>query len=295
MARIRSIHPGLFTDEAFVGLSMPARMLLIGIWTDADDHGVFEWKPLSIKMRIFPADNIDVPALMEELAAANVVKRFELYGRSYGAVRNFCKYQRPKKPSYKHELPHELRTYVALKDAGSPPVPHQFPTSGEKPPQMEEEGGRREDVEDKKEGAGAPRAKSIKKDKKRAAPLPADFQPDWSAATAVGLSRNEAEREFLKFKNHSEANGRTCVNWQAAWRNWCITAAGYLKKPMKSTGPPTAVTITPKSRSWNAWKAHFRDAGMNSRASMMDQRATDGIPFTVPSEWPEGYEGQDAA
>src|SRR4051794_19179480 len=38
-ARIRSIHPRLFTDEAFVSCLPLARLLLLGIWTEADDHG----------------------------------------------------------------------------------------------------------------------------------------------------------------------------------------------------------------------------------------------------------------
>lgn len=135
MARIRSVHPGLFTDEAFVSLSMTARILLIGLWTEADDHGAFEWKPLSIKMRVFPADSVDVPALMKELAEADVIRQ---HG-NLGFVRNFCKYQRPKKPTYKHGLPDELRTYIACKPDGTEPVPHQESTGGENSALMERE------------------------------------------------------------------------------------------------------------------------------------------------------------
>jgi hypothetical protein len=29
-----------------------ARLLLIGIWSEADDRGVFEWKPATLKMRL---------------------------------------------------------------------------------------------------------------------------------------------------------------------------------------------------------------------------------------------------
>ena len=36
MSRIRSVHPELFTDEEFVELSMPARVLLIGLGTLAE-------------------------------------------------------------------------------------------------------------------------------------------------------------------------------------------------------------------------------------------------------------------
>lgn len=116
MARIRSVHPGLFTDEQYVALSMTARVLLPGIWTEADDHGVFEWKPLTLKMKIFPADNVDVGALLDELSNADVVKKFTVDGKDYGAVRNFCRWQRPKKPVYVFELPDEMKIYIGFEE-----------------------------------------------------------------------------------------------------------------------------------------------------------------------------------
>jgi len=112
MARIRSVHPGLFTDEAFVSVSMAARILLIGLWTEADDGGVFEWKPVQIKMRLFPADAVDIPALLAELLAANIVMGFSLDGRSYGALRNFMVYQRPKSPKFVHASTPDVMEYV---------------------------------------------------------------------------------------------------------------------------------------------------------------------------------------
>jgi len=111
MGRIRSIHPGLFTDEAFVSLSPSARLLLIGIWGEADDAGVFEWKPVTLKMRLFPADNVDVLALLGELESVNCVQKFEHEGRHFGAVRNFGKYQKPKHPSYRHFIPDNFQHF----------------------------------------------------------------------------------------------------------------------------------------------------------------------------------------
>ena len=67
MARIRSVHPGLWTDEDFVQLSAPARLFLIGMWNESDDYGLFEWKPTRLKMRLAPNDPIDAAALMAEL------------------------------------------------------------------------------------------------------------------------------------------------------------------------------------------------------------------------------------
>src|SRR5437868_14052754 len=112
MARIRSVHPGLVTVKAFMSASAYARLLMIGIWTEAWDDGVFEWKPLTLKAKIFPVDNVDVTALLTELENLNVVRPFTAKGKTYGAIRNFRKYQRPKKPNSSGLLSAEFETYV---------------------------------------------------------------------------------------------------------------------------------------------------------------------------------------
>lgn len=134
MARIRSVHPGLFTDAEFAGCSPAAQILLIGIWTEADDHGAFEWKPVTLKMRIMPVHHVDVPELMAELEAANIIRRYEHGGRHLGLVRNFCRYQRPKKPKYVHFIPPEFRTYVASEASGTEPEEDEAPQSTEPRP-----------------------------------------------------------------------------------------------------------------------------------------------------------------
>lgn len=152
MARIRSVHPSLFTDEAWVSCAPLARLLYIGLWTDADDQGLFEWKPLQIRMRLLPGDSADVAALLAELVTANLIAELEAGGKKLGAIRYFRRFQRPKKPNAVFVLPAEWRTYVGLDGGnGEPPageeapVPNQFPTEGENPPQMEDGGGRREE------------------------------------------------------------------------------------------------------------------------------------------------------
>lgn len=120
MARIRSVHPGLWTDESFVSASPLARLLWIGLWGEADDHGVFEWKPLALKMRLAPADGVDMTALLDELESADLIRSFSAEGRRYGAVRNFQKWQSPKKPSYKHPIPDEMLLYVQSGTSAEP-------------------------------------------------------------------------------------------------------------------------------------------------------------------------------
>lgn len=138
MARIRSVHPGFFTDEDLVQVSMAARLLFIGIGVEADDKGAFEWKPLTLKMRIFPADSIEIEPLLSELEGANAIASYEINGRKYGAIRNFRKFQRPKTPNDIHPIPDDFRKYVGLTQSISEP----FPQKGEKSPQMEDGGGR---------------------------------------------------------------------------------------------------------------------------------------------------------
>lgn len=151
MARIRSIHPGLFTDELFAGLSMAARVLLLGLWTEADDQGVFDWKPVTLKMRVMPVDNVDVPSLLLELERADVIRKFDQDDRAFGAIRNFCKYQRPKTPKYRVLKSAELRNYVASKYPVTETADAEvvaFPQKVEIAPQREEGGGKREDEQE---------------------------------------------------------------------------------------------------------------------------------------------------
>jgi hypothetical protein len=152
VARIRSVHPGLWTDERFASVSMAARLLFIGIWNECDDQGSFEWSPIKLKMRILPADSADARELLEELEAVGSVLAYEIEGRKFGAVRNFTQYQRPKKPNSIYPQTDEVRNFVGIKGTS---VPHQLPTSGENSPQMEEGGGRRKEEEEKKEGDAA--------------------------------------------------------------------------------------------------------------------------------------------
>jgi hypothetical protein len=113
MSRIRSIHPGLFSDEAFVSLTPQAQVFWIGLLCDADDQGVFEWKPISLKMRILPAAASDVLSLLEELETHRLIRRFESAGFQLGAIRNFCRYQRPKWPRAAYPIDNEIRAFTA--------------------------------------------------------------------------------------------------------------------------------------------------------------------------------------
>lgn len=147
MSRIRSVHPGFFRDDRLVPCSAFARLLFIGLGVEADDKGIFEWKPVTIKMSVFPGDNVDVGELLAELVDADAIRQFEAGGKHYGAIRNFRKYQKPKTPNDVHPMADGVAEYVSLPPKGeNDPVEQKaFPPKGEKSFQMEEGGGKKEE------------------------------------------------------------------------------------------------------------------------------------------------------
>ena len=278
MARIRSVHPGLFTDEAFVSVSMPARMLAIGLWTECDDQGAFEWKPITLKMRILPADHVDVAALMEELAGANLIRAYESGGKRYGLVRNFCRFQRPKKPNAVYPVPAELRIYAGGQIGGvaddasggvagnpSPPVPNsaidkggavgnQFPTGGEIVPQMEDGGWRmKEEKEGESVAPASPPPDSVApggEDRRRKVGqrIPAGWQPDQAGIAFARSEGLDPGRVLERFRDYwaGKAGQAACkTDWPATWRNWCREDADR-KKPMGQFNRPA---MTPAQQS----------------------------------------------
>ncbi len=146
MARIRSVHPSLFTDEAWVSCSPLARILYIGLWTDADDQGLFEWKPLQIKMRLLPGDMAEAGSLLAELASVNLIMSYEVDTVRFGAIRDFRKFQRPQKPNAIHPITEIVAEYVSLPAPVPEPVSDQSDTDPVNPPQMEDGGGRGEET-----------------------------------------------------------------------------------------------------------------------------------------------------
>lgn len=157
MPRIRSIHPGLFTDEAFIQLSDAAQIFWVGLLTEADDQGVFEWKPSTLKLRLRGATTEPIEPLLDELAALDLIRQYTSGDRQYGAIRNFKRFQRPKKPNAVHPMPPEFRTYVSSGAVSSELPPPSSAASSELPPPSSEgisakggngraeEGGRREE------------------------------------------------------------------------------------------------------------------------------------------------------
>lgn len=243
MARIRSVHPSLFTDEAWVSCSPLARLLYIGLMTDADDQGLFEWKPLQIRMRLLPGDNAEVAELLAELVAANLISGLESGGKKLGAIRYFRRFQRPKKPNSVFVLPAEWRTYVGLSDDGSELDDDdelEVPKKGEKSPQMEDGGGRREDGDNPPDPPAGGNPADRRKPKRS---IPDGFPTAELIAEQQAKARDaganvDAAYQAERFRNWSAGKDAKYADWPATWRNWMLRT--IREAPKAATGAASA-------------------------------------------------------
>lgn len=274
MARIRSIHPGLFTDEAFMSASAHARLLIIGIWTEAWDDGVFEWKPLTLKAKLFPVDAVDMASLLDELVSLDFVRPFDA-GKKFGAVRNFQKYQRPKKPNSSGVLPNTLHEYV-----GS--VPNQFGTDGENPPQMED-GGWREGEE-------------VAKDASKPASLDAgqfEIFSKGAEARCIEAAGSSSLGPFLPIAgllregvaSLDDAVAMIRVRPAAAggvlsWKFYAKVIRDEAKALPSTTAGPSKIHVMSGTPEWDAWAAH------EGKPRPLDSKGG----WSFPTRWPPKIE-----
>lgn len=97
MARARNIKPSFFQNEHLAETSPHARLLFIGLWCIADREGRLEDRPKRIKANLFPYEEVDTDALLNELASSRgkFILRYKTPDNCYIQVVNFCKHQHP--------------------------------------------------------------------------------------------------------------------------------------------------------------------------------------------------------
>lgn len=280
MSRIRSIHPGLWTDEAFVALNPFARLLFMGIWNECDDMGSFAWSPLGLKMKILPADNADANVLLDEMIAAGIVMRYESGGKAYGAVRNFCQFQRPKKPNSTFPQTDEVREWVNLNArdvrTGGEPVGNRSGSGGENRRQMEDGGDNKKEEETPPiPPSGGKRGKSS---------LPQDWQlppvadlPPKARACAEQWTQASYETEGEGFVLYWRSTGKMMKDWDATWANRVIARHEAVVRAQKfgnAAPPDRSGKGQPKTPEYHDEQAQwFDDHGMPDEAAEHRRKA----------------------
>lgn len=95
MARLRTIKPAFFTNDELATVPPLGRLLFAGLWCVADREGRLEDRPLRIKAEVLPYDECDVHELLNQLARAGFVLRYEAEERRLIQIVNFAKHQNP--------------------------------------------------------------------------------------------------------------------------------------------------------------------------------------------------------
>lgn len=107
MARIRTIKPEFWTSEQVVECSMNARLLFIGLWNFCDDNGVHPYATKTIKMEIFPGDEIKLSTVenwIGELIKYKLLRTYHIEDKRYLQVTGWH-HQKIDKPNPKHPIP----------------------------------------------------------------------------------------------------------------------------------------------------------------------------------------------
>jgi hypothetical protein len=119
MARIRTIKPEFWTDKKVAQWPAFTRLLFIGLWSAADDHGRGSAELVRLAAELFPYDlsrdsRETLASVSEGLAVLSEASRITLYevnGECYYQVENWTKHQRVDKPG-KSRIPAPLSKFA---------------------------------------------------------------------------------------------------------------------------------------------------------------------------------------
>ena len=104
MARIRTVKPEFWTSEQVAECSTTTRLLFIGMWNFCDDGGNHPASLKSLKMQIFPSDDISVLSIgdmVNELVEHGLITQYTVNNKNYWHVLGWH-HQKIDKPNYKN-------------------------------------------------------------------------------------------------------------------------------------------------------------------------------------------------
>lgn len=207
MARLRTIKPEFWTDDAVTDCSLIARLLFIGIWNFADDYGNLDRSAKQIKAKVFPLDDIDCEPLLVDLITHGLLIEYSVSGKKYLHIPGFTKHQLINRPS--------SPVCPAYEDSVS--------TQGvlSEDSVSTHSGGIGKEGKGKEGGSTPPRKRSIK------TPIPADFSLDQSLTeyTESRLPGVDAPAFLESFKGKAMAKGWVYANWRQAYQDHVRSAA----------------------------------------------------------------------
>lgn len=217
MPKIRGVKPDYWTDEDVVDLSIPARLLFIGLWTYACDNGHLQDKPKQIKMRIFPGDDVNAAELLRELASSGRIERAD----GWITIPNLTEHQKP-----------DLRYFTTCDKEGCDDPPEKVSQrqarrahAGRTPGQQGAHAGRTAGahVDGDGDGDGEVMVKGTAAGKpatarKRA--FPNNFEPSDTNRRLAAERNLDLAAVIAHFRDHHESLGNKFIDWDKALSTW---------------------------------------------------------------------------
>lgn len=97
MTHIRTIKPDFFRHEDLFETEkksgLPIRLAFAGLWIVADREGRFDWRPRSLKLDIFPFDDLDMASVLDVLVKHDFIVHYTVDGKEYGCIPSWQRHQ----------------------------------------------------------------------------------------------------------------------------------------------------------------------------------------------------------
>jgi len=123
MPRIRYLKPEFFLDEDLSFITVEARLTFGALWCHADREGRLEDRPAYLKTQIWPYQDVDMNALLTELARPKTtdpeetfILRYSINKKKYIQIVNFLEHQKPHHTERKSVIPPPLTVNLPLID-----------------------------------------------------------------------------------------------------------------------------------------------------------------------------------
>jgi translation initiation factor IF-1 len=210
------VKPDYWTDEDIVELSMPARLLFIGMWNYACDNGHLQDKPRQIKMRILPGDDVSIADLLAELCTQGRIERAD----GWITVPNLTEHQKPDRRYFttcdKPDCIEPEETTSQRKSRRA----HAVHTPGAQGATPVRTAGALGDGDGEVKGSDGDGDRTPAGKPSRATSLPSDFTPNDTNRRVAAEQRVNLDRLLPQFIDYHQAKGSTYKDWHSALNTW---------------------------------------------------------------------------
>ena len=238
MARIRTVKPSFWTSATVAALSREARLLLLGLISNADDDGRFPASVPAILGAVYPYDEDVTPAKLTrwltELEKVRVVHLYRSGPVRYGVLPSWHEHQ---------VINRHTRSTLPEPDIECVPRPSRSDSMS-----RSRSGSLNDSVSDSQQegkgregkGINPPPTSSVTPPNdppepapaKRGRRIPTDFVPSEASRKAIlddhpNLDLRREHAKFVDYWTGKSGQNATKVDWDATWRNWMRRAAEH--------------------------------------------------------------------